>query len=112
MYIVKNTYTHTHTNPSKMDVKPTCKAVTRPNERGARVHPKGCKIRYKVQPGNGYIRKVAKKIRVCLNRSNEPSKSRADCFVSIFVFGIALPCSLFGIAVQTIRQSIEKQPGL
>ena len=61
MYIVKNTYTHTHTNPSKMDVKPTCKAVTRPNERGARVHPKGCKIRYKVQPGNGYIRKVAKK---------------------------------------------------
>ena len=43
-----------------MEVQPTCKAVTRPNQRGARVHPKGCKVRYKVQPGSGYIRKVAK----------------------------------------------------
>ena len=41
------------------NVQPTCKAVTRPNQRGARVHPKGCKIRYKVQ-GGGEIRKVAK----------------------------------------------------
>jgi hypothetical protein len=43
-----------------MEVQPTCKAVTRPNQRGARIHPKGCKVRYKVQPGSGYIRKVAK----------------------------------------------------
>ena len=41
------------------NVQPTCEAVTRPNQRGARVHPKGCKVRYKVQVG-GQIRKVAK----------------------------------------------------
>ena len=39
--------------------KPTCKAVVRHNQGGARVHPKGCRVRYKVQPG-GQIRKVSK----------------------------------------------------
>ena len=40
-------------------VKPTCKAVTRPGQRGARVHPKGCKVRNRVQ-GDGTVRKESK----------------------------------------------------
>lgn len=40
-------------------IQPTCKAVTRPGQRGARIHPKGCKVRYKVQADRS-IRKVAK----------------------------------------------------
>ena len=40
-------------------VKPTCKAVTRPGGRGARIHPKGCKIRNRVQ-ANGTVGKEPK----------------------------------------------------
>ena len=39
--------------------RPTCRAVVRPNEGGARIHPRGCRVRYQVQ-GNGSIRKIAK----------------------------------------------------
>ena len=39
--------------------RPTCRAVVRPNEGGARIHPRGCRVRYRVQ-ANGSIRKVAK----------------------------------------------------
>ena len=41
------------------NVKPTCKAVVRPNQRGARIHPRGCRVRYRVQ-GDGTLGKVAK----------------------------------------------------
>ena len=37
----------------------TCKAVKRPNERGARVHPRGCRVRY-ILHDDGTIRKNAK----------------------------------------------------
>ena len=40
-------------------VKPTCKVVTRPGQRGARVHPKGYKTRNRVQ-GDGTVRKESK----------------------------------------------------
>ena len=46
-------------NNNNNPIRPTCKAVLRPNERGARVHPRGCRVRYRVQP-NGKIRKVSK----------------------------------------------------
>ena len=39
--------------------RPTCKAVKRPNERGARVHPRGCRVRY-ILHDDGTIRKNAK----------------------------------------------------
>jgi predicted aspartyl protease len=39
--------------------RPTCKAVKRPNERGARVHPRGCRVRY-ILHNDGTIRKNAK----------------------------------------------------
>ena len=39
-------------------VKPTCKVVTRPGQRGARVHPKGCKVRNRVV--SGAVRKESK----------------------------------------------------
>ena len=31
--------------------RPTCKVVTRPNQRGARIHPRGCKVRNRVVGG-------------------------------------------------------------
>ena len=43
----------------QQQVKPTCKVVTRPGQRGARVHPKGCKVRNRVQ-GDGTVRKESK----------------------------------------------------
>ena len=42
------------------DQKPTCKAVKRPGQRGARIHPKGCKIRSTVQ-GDGTIQRTNKR---------------------------------------------------
>ena len=39
--------------------RPTCKAVKRPNQRGARIHPRGCRVRY-ILHNDGTIRKNAK----------------------------------------------------
>ena len=39
--------------------RPTCKAVKRPNQRGARIHPRGCRVRY-VLNNDGTIGKNAK----------------------------------------------------
>ena len=39
--------------------RPTCKAVKRPNQRGARIHPRGCRVRY-ILHDDGTIRKNAK----------------------------------------------------
>ena len=39
--------------------RPTCKVVTRPGQRGARIAPKGCKVR-KTQEGGGQIRSYTK----------------------------------------------------
>ena len=39
--------------------QPTCKAVKRPNQRGARIHPRGCRVRY-VLNNDGTIGKNAK----------------------------------------------------
>jgi predicted aspartyl protease len=39
--------------------RPTCKAVKRPNQRGARIHPRGCRVRY-ILHNDGTIRKHAK----------------------------------------------------
>ena len=39
--------------------KITCKAVKRPNQRGARIHPKGCRVRY-ILKEDGSLGKVAK----------------------------------------------------
>ena len=39
--------------------RPTCRAVVRASGGGARIHPRGCRVRYRVQ-GDGSIRKIAK----------------------------------------------------
>jgi predicted aspartyl protease len=41
------------------NMRTTCKAVKRPNERGARIHPRGCRVRY-ILHDDGTIRKNAK----------------------------------------------------
>lgn len=40
-------------------VKPTCKAVKRPGQRGARIHPRGCRVRY-ILNNDGTLGKNAK----------------------------------------------------
>ena len=44
---------------AQQQVKPTCKVVTRPGGRGARIHPKGCKVRNRVQV-DGTVRQESK----------------------------------------------------
>ena len=39
-------------------VRPTCKVVTKPGQRGARIHPRGCRVRNRIV--NGTMRKVSK----------------------------------------------------
>mgnify|MGYP000102927888 CR=1 FL=1 len=39
--------------------QPTCKAVKRPNQRGARIHPRGCRVRY-ILNNDGTLGKNAK----------------------------------------------------
>ena len=46
--------------------RPTCKVVTRPGQRGAKIHPKGCKVRnvaegYENQANQGEVRKYSKR---------------------------------------------------
>ena len=38
--------------------RPTCKVVTKPGQRGARIHPRGCRVRNRIV--NGTMRKVSK----------------------------------------------------
>ena len=46
-------------NNNNNQQRPTCKVVTRPNGSGARIHPRGCKVRSRVQADNS-VRKEAK----------------------------------------------------
>lgn len=46
-------------NNNNNQQRPTCKVVTRPNGGGARIHPRGCKVRSRVQADNS-VRKEAK----------------------------------------------------
>ena len=53
-----------------MDDRPTCKVVTRPGQRGARIAPKGCKVR-KTQAGQtirSYTKAGVEKAKITTNR--------------------------------------------
>lgn len=97
------------------NVQPTCKAVTRPNERGARVHPKGCKVRYKVQNA-GEIRKIAKAAPGVLKPAKQRITIEGDDHFRFQVRVRNSPVSLFlwdtGATYTSMSQRVARNLGI
>ena len=73
-----------------MATKPTCKVVLREKQGtdkgGARIYPKGCKVRTEIKPGNQVIKKDKAVVALILSQPAEnPAKAHKDKSRSTYI---------------------------